>query len=78
MNMDYTNLLTAVNFNATSVSQGNEIKEADNTNMQHVIGTEPLSNNVVADRNCALFVVTSIVVRKPNATSPLFITLTVI
>lgn len=33
MNMNYTNLLTAVNFNATSVSEGNEIKEADNTNM---------------------------------------------
>jgi hypothetical protein len=58
MNMNYTNLLTAVNIKATSVSEGNEIKEADNTNI--------------------LFVVTSIVVRKPNATSPLFITLTVI
>jgi hypothetical protein len=33
MNMNYTNLLTAVNFKATSVSEGNEIKEADNTNM---------------------------------------------
>jgi hypothetical protein len=33
MNMNYTNLLTAVNIKATSVSEGNEIKEADNTNM---------------------------------------------
>ena len=33
MNMNYTNLLTSVNVKATSVAEGNEINEADNTDM---------------------------------------------
>jgi hypothetical protein len=36
MNMNYTNLLTAVNFNATSVSEGNEIKEADQSDVPNI------------------------------------------